>query len=65
MPTTDVDIIHYHRTTAHTHPRFTEEIRGTTRSQAEAWGEAAPVRGMFGVEGIQRSGAQGHLYPIR
>ena len=44
LPTTGVDINHYHRTTAHTHPRL---LRATARSEDQA----TPMRWMFSGKG--------------
>ena len=53
LPTTGVDINHYHRITAHTHPRlFTEGDRGAAGSKAGSKDQATPMRWMFSGKGL-------------
>ena len=52
LPTTGVGINHYHRTTAHTHPRsLSEGDRGAVGSKAGSEDQATPMRWMFSGKG--------------
>ena len=64
LPTTGVDINHYHRTTAHTHS-FTEGDRGAAGSKAGSEDQATPMRWMFRGKGTWCSLEQDHRMPIR
>ena len=64
MPTTDMDINHYHRTTANTHPRLLGRSAEQQGIKLKPGLKLLPCVGCSASKGYSTPGAQGHLYPI-